>query len=219
MKPKVTINEIKNEINSIRKKYPTFKDDSAFVFWFLFAYIVDKEEIAKSSLTGKEGGRSGEKNIDAVYIDEKNKQCNIIQGKFHASEGFGEKRNDVLAFAELCMIPWKNKTILESFYSKLDPIVLEKIKDVVNCVKNKNYKLNLYYVTTGKCTDTIIKEAKARIKEAEGSVDIFILTYRKILSIFEKCYLEGIAPANIPQFNLRIISEGTIQHEGAIHLD
>lgn len=217
MKSKVTLNEIKNEINSIRKRYPTFKDDSAFVFWFLSTFLVDKEEIAKSSLTGKEGGRAGEKNIDAIYIDEKNNQCNIIQGKFHTSEGFSEKRNDVLAFAELGLIPWGNKTILESFYLKLDPIALEKIKEVVNCVKNKNYKLNLYYVTTGKCTDTIIKEAKARIKEAVGTVDIFFITYRQILNIFEKCYLEGIAPANLPQFRLRLISEGTIQHEGAIH--
>jgi len=217
MKPKVTLSDIKNEIALIRKKYPAFKDDSAFVFWFLSAYLVDTEETAKSSLTGKEGGRGGEKNIDAVYIDEKHKQCNIIQGKFHTSEGVSEKRNDILAFAELGLMPWKNKAILESFYSKLDPIALGKMKELVSRVKNQKYKLNLYYVTTGKCTDTIINEVWAMIRDAEGPVDIFVITGKKVLDVFEKCYLEGIAPANIPQFKLRIISEGTIQHEGAIH--
>jgi len=214
---KITLNDIKNEINSIRRKYPSFKDDAAFVFWFLFTYLVDNEEIAKSSLTGKEGGRGGEKNIDAIYIDEKNKHCNIIQGKFHIREGFSEKRNDVLCFANLALIPWKKKAELESFYSRLDPIAKEKMKEVVNCVRNRKYKLNLYYVTTGKCTDTIINEAESIIREAKGSVNIFIITEKQILSIFEKCYLEGIAPANIPQFKLKIISEGTIQHEGALH--
>lgn len=217
MKPKITLNSIKNEINSIRKKYPKFKDDSAFVFWFLLAYLVDKEDIARSSLTGKEGGSGGEKNIDAIYIDEERKQCNIIQGKFHGSEGFAEKRNDVLTFAELGVMPWEKKEILETFYSKLDPSALEKFKEVVNRVKNRKYKLNLYYVTTGKCTDTIINEAEARVRNAEGPVDIFVITHKQVLSIFEKVYLEGIDPANIPQFKIRIISEGTIQHEGAIH--
>lgn len=217
MKSRITLTDIKNEIVTIRKKYPAFKDDSAFVFWFLSSYLVENEEIAKSSLTGKEGGRGGEKNIDGIFIDEKQKQCNIIQGKFHSTEGYREKRNDILTFAELGLLPWKNKTIKESFYSELDPIVLEKIKELEHCVKTRKYKLNLYYVTTGLCTNTIIKEAESRVNEAEGSVEIIIITEKQILGIFEKCYLEGIAPANLPQFKLKILSEGMIQHEGVIH--
>ena len=106
MKAKATLGELKNEIALIRKRYPAFKDDSAFVFWFLHAYLTDKEDVAKHALTGKEGGRGGEKNIDAIFVDEKAKQCNIIQGKFHISEGFSEKRNDVLSFADLRLLPW-----------------------------------------------------------------------------------------------------------------
>ena len=84
-------------------------------------------------LTGKEGGRGGEKNIDAIYIDEKNKQCSIVQGKFHTLEGFAEKINDVLSFAGLGLLPWESKSLLETFYSKLDPIVLEKFRELVGC--------------------------------------------------------------------------------------
>ncbi len=215
MKAKATLGELKNEIALIRKRYPAFKDDSAFVFWFLHAYLTDKEDVAKHALTGKEGGRGGEKNIDAIFVDEKAKQCNIIQGKFHTSEGCSEKRNDVLSFADLGLLPWVHKTVLETFHSKLDPIALEKFKEAVACVKNKKYELNLYYVTTGKCTDTVINEAEARVRQADGNVNFFMITHRRILNIFQN-FLDDITP-HIPPLKLRIVSEGVIQHEGLIH--
>lgn len=215
MKIKATLSELKNEIGLIRKRYTAFKDDSAFVFWFLHAYLADNENTAKNSLTGKEGGRGGEKNIDAIFIDEKAKQCNIIQGKFHTSEGFSEKRNDVLSFVDLGLLPWAHKSVLETFYSKLDPIALEKFKEVVSYVKSKKYELNLYYVTTGKCTETVINEAESRVRQAEGKVNIFVITYRQILNIFQN-FLDDITP-HIPPLRLRIVSEGIIQHEGLIH--
>lgn len=215
MKKQATMAELKNEISLIRKRYPTFKDDAAFVFWFLHAYLVDKEEMAKNSLTGKEGGNTGEKNIDAIFIDEKAKQCNIIQGKFHYTENISEKRNDVLSFASIGLLPWAEKGSLESFYHKLDPIVLIKLKDVVSSVKNRKYKLNLFYVTTGKCTPTIIDDAQSQIRKAEGEVDLRIIAFNQLMVIF-KNYLEGIAPA-VPLLKLKIVSDGAIQHEGIIH--
>ena len=215
MKSKISLKELRDEIHLIKKRYPAFKDDSAFVFWFLYAYLVDKEDVAKSSLTGKEGGRGGEKNIDAIYIDEKNKQCNIIQGKFHVSEGVREKRNDILTFADLAFKPWESKSILEAFYAKLDPLALDKFKELVNCVKNKKFSLNLYYVTTGICTDTIIDEAESKVRQTEGSTDISILTYKQVLRLL-KDYLDDITP-HIQPLKLRVVSEGTIQHEGSIH--
>jgi hypothetical protein len=214
-KPEVSLTELKTEMDLIKKRYPTFKDDSAFVFWFLYAYLVDKEEVAKSSLTGKEGGRGGEKNIDAIYIDEKNNQCNIIQGKFHSSEGFVEKRNDVLTFADLVFKPWESKSILDTFYANLDPIALEKFKEVVNYVKNKKYSINLYYVTTGTCTETIINEAKSKVKQSEGTSDIFIITHERLLRLLRD-YLDDIIP-HIQPLKLKVVSEGVIQHEGSLH--
>ncbi len=214
MVSKISLNELKNEIDLIRKRYPKLKDDSAFVFWFLSAYLVDDESIALKSLTGKEGGIGGEKNIDAIFIDERAKQCNIIQGKFHITKA-SEKINDVTSFAYLGNLPWEHKTRLESFYSKLDPIALYKFREVVSCVKNKKYKLNLYYVTTGKCSETIVQEAKTIVRNAEGPVDIYITTLKKILNIFRD-YLDDITP-HVPPLKLRIISEGYIQHKGLIH--
>jgi hypothetical protein len=214
-KNRISLNDVKGEVDTIRNRHPTFKDDSAFVFWFLIAYLVDKEVLAKESLTGKIGGRGGEKNIDAIYIDEKNRQCNIIQGKFHLSEGCAEKRNDVLSFAELGLLPWEGKAISESFFLKLDPIVLDKFREVINLVKTKKYSLRLYYVTTGKCTNTIIEEAEARVRKASGTVAIEVITLKKILKIFED-YTNDITP-HIEPLKLKIVSEGIVQHEGLIH--
>lgn len=217
MKHKVSINDLKNEIRIIRKNHPALKDDSAFIYWFLISYLVDSEEIALSSLTGKAGGKGGEKNIDAIYIDVKYKQCNIIQGKFHLNESYREKRNDVLNFASLVNIIWGKKQELEAFFNGLDAIAKDKIKEVVHLVRERRYELNLFYVTTGHCAKGILDEANSIVRRAAFRTEIFIITQNQVLNIFEKCYLEGIAPAYIPTFKIRIISEGTIQHEGVMH--
>lgn len=209
-----SIQELQEEIKSIEKRIPAFKDDAAFVFWFINAYLTDNESLAKNSLTGKLGGPHGEKNIDAIYIDDAAKQCNIIQGKFHTGE-VSEKLNDVLSFADLATLPRSSESILESFYSKLDNIALDKFKKLTTYVVNKNYKLNLYYVTTGKCTETIIHQAKVKVIDADPNAEIFVITRKQLLSIFRD-YINDITP-HLPSLKLRIVSEGSIQHEGTIH--
>lgn len=217
MKYGTSLKELKSEIDSIKKRHPGLKDDSAFVFWFISAYLIeDREEAAaKSALTGKQGGHGGEKNIDAIYINEKNNQCNIIQGKFHISDGVKEKRNDVLSFADLALKPWESQSALDVFYSKLDPIVAEKFSRLVDLVKNKKYRLNLYYVTTGTCSQTIIDEAEYKVGQAQGLTNIAVLTQKDVLRTLRD-YLDDITP-HIQPLKLKIISEGAIQNEGSIH--
>jgi hypothetical protein len=207
---KVSFENIKDEINQVRKSYPKLRDDSAFVFWFLRAFLVDSEEEAKISLTGD----VSDKNIDAILFDENAKQVHVIQGKFHQKVS-SEKRNDVLAFADLATYPWETKEFLKAFYNKLDPLVLQKFEKLVDYVKGKKYELRLYYVTTGKCSRTIINEANEKIRQAEGPAKIFIFDSNQVLTIF-KDYIEGVAPA-VKLLSLRIVTEGSIQHEGVIH--
>lgn len=215
MPNKISLEDLKSEINNIRKENPNLKDDSAFVYWFVYSYLTADEKTAKSSLTGKMGGSGGEKNLDAIYIDDKNEQCNIVQGKFHYNEGCSEKLNDVISFAKLGLKPWENKELLGSFYSGLDPDPKEKFKELVDCVKNKKYQLNLYYVTTGRCTDTIIREAKAIAREADGPVDIYIKAINDVLNIFRD-YSEVIIP-HIPILKLKIMPEGIVRNDGLMH--
>lgn len=211
MKQKITFQDFKDEISAISKRYH-LKDDASFLFWFISAYLTDKENDIKESLTGKEGGKGGDKNIDGIFIDYKAQQCNIIQGKYHITEDKAEKRNDVLQFADIGILPWESKSTIEKFYKDLDPQIISKLKEVINCIKRKKFDLNLYYISTGKCTKTIIDEAKDKLKYV--SSQIFIYPIEKIL-YFYRNYLEGIVPA-IPTMRLRISSEGRIQNDGLI---
>lgn len=211
MEQDVSLKEVKDELNQIRKRNPALKDDSAFVLWFLQSYLVDSEETAKKALTGV----CGDKNIDAIFIDEKVKQANIIQGKFHYAEGYREKRNDVLAFADLSLKPWGGSSELEVFYNRLDPLVRQKFEELVGRVRRNKYVLRLFYVTTGTCSPQIISEANERVRQSNGPSEIYIIDYDRVLTIF-KDYLEGVAPA-VPLLNLKIVSEGAIYHEGMLH--
>ena len=212
MKIKVSFREIKDEVAQIRKTYPKLKDDSAFVLWFLRAFLADNEDNAQRALTGD----TSDKGIDAILIDERAKQVNVIQGKFHYSLGeFSEKRNDVLSFADLGLLPWQRKDILEAYYDKLDPLVRQKFEELVSRVKHNKYELRLYYVTTGRCSESICKEALERTRQAEGSLSIAIIDAPEIITIFRD-YIEGVAPA-VPTLLLRIADEGAVHAEGVIH--
>lgn len=203
------ISKIKEEIEQIRKEKPRLRDDSAFVLWFLTAYLADSEEEALNSLTGEKG----DKGIDAILFDHENKKIYVVQGKFHRKPGIKEKRNDVLAFAEIGTIPWKDRNLIDNFILKLAPA--DKFEELIKCVMQKNYSLHLYYVTTGICSETLRREAKAWARQAGGQLEISIFDMKQLITIY-KDYLEGVAPA-VPSLELRIASENGIHSEGIIH--
>lgn len=80
---RTSIRDIQDEISQIRRLHPALKDDAAFVLWFLRAYIADSQESTLTALTGE----TGDKGIDAVYIDPAARQVHVVQGKFHKSLG------------------------------------------------------------------------------------------------------------------------------------
>ena len=207
---KVSLNDLKEEVSLIRKNHPKLKEDDAFVLWFLRAFLADSEDQALKALTGA----TGDKNIDAILVDERLRQVHLVQGKFRQSD-YTEKRSDVLAFADLSNYPWEDKSVLQAFYSRLDSRVREKFDELLRHVHSDKYELRLYYVTTGRCSKTIVDEAKARVQQAEGPVELFIFDINDVLTIF-KDYLEGVAPA-VPTLLLPLASEGPIQNDGAVH--
>jgi hypothetical protein len=208
---KVSLEDLKGEIDLIRKEYPGLKEDSVFVLWFLRAYLANTEEEAIGALTGG----TGDKTIDAILFDYKLQQVHVVQGKFRQSEDKNEERNDVIAFADLSEYPWKEKGFLEAFYNRLDSLVRHKFKELAKLVRDQRFIMRLYYITTGKCTETIYEEARERVLSAQGPAEIFIFDFEDILTLF-KDYIEGVAPA-VPTLLLRMASESSIQNEGATH--
>ncbi len=208
---RVALKDVKDEVNQIRKTNFKLREEAAFVLWFLRAYLADSETDALSALTGE----SNDKNIDAILVDEKSKKVHLVQGKFRQNESHIEKRNDVLGFAQLSAYPWENKTVLQTFYSKMDPLVRGKFEELIHRVGSGKFGLSMYYVTTGRCSKTVIREAKEIVGQAQDAVEITVIDGSQVLTMF-KDYLEGVAPA-IPMLSLKISPEGNVQNEGIIH--
>ena len=108
MRPSTSIRDIQDEIKQLRKINSKLKDDSAFVLWFLQAFLVDYGGNCAAGYHGE----SRDKNIDAIHIDDKARQVHVIQGKFRQSLGHhNEKRNEVIGFADLGNLPWEHKEV------------------------------------------------------------------------------------------------------------
>ena len=89
--------DLKKEILEIKDRNPHLADDSAFVSWFLRAFITEDEKQAIESLTGQ----AGDKSSDAVFIDHDNRLVFIVQGKYHSHNHASEPRSHIIALAAL----------------------------------------------------------------------------------------------------------------------
>lgn len=182
------------------------------MLWFLRAFLADTEASAFRALTGDKSDKS----VDAVLVDDGAKQVHLVQGKFRQSLGeVSENRDAVLTFADLAALPWAGSKSLQAFYQGLDPLVAQRFQELVQRVRQRKYELRLYFVTTGRCSQSLRNEATDRVFQADGPVEISIFDGAQVATIF-KDYLEGVAPA-VPTLHLRVASEGAIRTEGAIY--
>jgi hypothetical protein len=201
---------LEDELRQIRKEIPVLRDDGAFVLWFLRAFLANSEESAISALTGQ----SGDKNLDAILIDENAKQVHLIQGKYHTSAK-PEKRNDVMAFADWATVPWCERQIRAAFYSKLAPLAQKRMDVAINRIKQRGYELRLYFVTTGTVSATIKNDTEYKVVQASTHPQIQFLDAKRIDQIFHD-YVYGIAPA-VPTLFLRISNSGVATTDGVHH--
>lgn len=206
-----TMEGVSDEIRQIRAEYPNLKEDSAFVLWFLRAYIADSEEVASEALTGE----TGDKGIDAILVDHKAAQLYVVQGKFHRSLGrHSEKRNDVLDLANKALEPWASQEEQRQFYCQLSQRTKQRFQELTRCVRQKHYAMNLYYVTTGRCSTALRNEALERARQADGEVQFHVFDWQYVSAVFQD-YLEGIAPG-VRSLVLKIASGGSVQTQGRI---
>lgn len=155
--------------------------------------------------------------MDAIYVDDKAAQIHIVQGKFHrALMKDGEKRNDVMGIAELGLKLWASPGQLAPFFQKLEPSARSKFEGACALAKRKHYAGRLHYVTTGKCTQTILEEAKSRCRDADGDLEIEVVDGCQLVNIFRD-YMVAAAPA-VPSLVLPMVADGgTSITEGVIH--
>jgi len=208
---RVDIGTLKREVAELHEALPHWTLDNAFVHWFVRAFLVADAELAARAVTGV----SHDKGVDGVYIDDNSSKAFILQGKFHQGEKAPqETRGEVLSFARIARQVTGSKSEYAAYESGIDPVVAAKLVDVRNRVRQRNFTLHLYYVTTGQCSSPLQGEAESEVHQANSRTEISILDRREILTLLED-YLRGAAPP-VPYLDLRIDSRGIIGSDGVV---
>jgi hypothetical protein len=203
--------DLKGELAIMRERFPRLPDDDLFVLWFLRAFVTDSEEQAAKALVGG----SGDKSVDAVFIDEHAKLVFVVQGKYRETLlKRGESRSDVLALAQLAPALWGESKLFSDLCEGMAPAVRQRLEEGRERLRSRKYNLKLMYVTLGKCSEGVRKEAARLVRQAEGNSEIEVLTGRQIMLLLSD-YLDGVAPP-VASLDLEMEAGGGVRGE-ALH--
>jgi hypothetical protein len=187
---------IKTEVREICHRHPHLKPDEAFITWFLRAFIVDDEDEARRSLTGK----SRDKGIDAIYIDHDSRTVFVLQGKYRQGDSPPpEGRSHVLDFAHLGATLKGKREDFKAFFETLDEGVAGEVEKARKALLSPSeYRLSLYFVTSGRVSRGLTEEAEETAAKHEASLQLFD---RSSLIRLLHDYVEGAAPP-VPSLDL-----------------
>ena len=195
----LTERDLKRELDDLRERFHVLQDDELFVVWFLRAFVVEDVMIAVDSLTGE----AGDKSNDAILIQDDVKTVFLVQGKYHQAIGAKvEGRSDVTAFAQLApdLVPAET---FDDLLQGLAPKARERLTLARKRVKERGYRLQLYYITTGRCSKGLRNEAD-KIVRADANATIDIFDGKQVLVMLAD-YLDGVAPP-VPALDLEMES-------------
>ncbi len=194
-----TDRDLRREIVDLRERYPKLAEDDLFVLWFLRAFVTDDESQAVQALTGG----SGDKSVDAVFLDDSTKTVVIVQGKYRRAIGVGnEKRSDVIGFAHLAAEIGGGSNAFKDYCKGLRPEVEGALAEARNRVTKRAYRLLLHYVTTGRCSKGLMDEAESIARRVEFESSLRVADGKQVLLLLAD-YLDGVAPP-IPSLELEI---------------
>jgi len=192
------IRNLKTELEQLRQHYPALKEEDLFLLWFLRAYVTEDPDIAVKAITNG----SKDKGVDALWIDDNSRAVFIVQGKYrHNSSAKAESRQDVMGFAHLAHLLRKaEKKVFKNYLNGAESIVSDRMIAARNKLERYGYRLWLYYVTMGKCSIPLSKEAQESGRLASGMACLEILDQKR-LKLIMRDYLVGLAPS-IPTLDL-----------------
>jgi hypothetical protein len=206
----VTDRDLRTEIADMRERFPRLQDSELFVGWFLTSFVTESEAEAIGALVG--GAR--DKGLDAIFVDDPAKKVFIVQGKYRQRfSGTLEHRSDVFTFSDLAQT-FSNDEMFSSFVDGLDSAARAKAEDARKRIRNRGYRMQLYYVTTGRCSSALSKEADRLVRRAELPADIDVIDGKRILRLLSD-YLDGVAPP-VPMLELEIESGHGIKLGGVL---
>lgn len=198
VRPPLTEQHLKRELSYFREKFPKLHDDELFVVWFLRAFVTDDEEGAAKALTGV----GGDKQIDAVLIDEASKIVFVVQGKYR--QKFSDKnegRADILGFANLAHLLIDSQAFA-SLVQDMDPLTRRRITEAYERYNKRKYRLKLYFLSSGKCSKSLRDEAYRLVRRSSDRASLDIFDGRQVLLLLRD-YLDGVAPP-VPSLELEM---------------
>jgi hypothetical protein len=212
MKMELGIDDLKEQLDDIHRRYPNFKEDDLFVCWFLRAYLTEDEKIAAEAVTGG----SGDKSVDAVLVDHKAKAVFLVQGKYRTKVGSKtEARGDVMGFANLAdpfadSEPGKFKNLCKGMHAHVSKLLTEARPLVVE----KGYRLWMYYVTLGSVSPGLVEEAQEAVASAAYDAVMEVLDGHRLMHLLRD-YLDGVAPP-IPTLDLDMEQHPGVKVNGVL---
>jgi hypothetical protein len=200
-----SMDELRKEIRDVKAEYFHLKDDNAFVVRFAEAHITGDRGKAFEGVIGS----PGDLQVDAVYIDRVNRIVQLVQGKYHRADANDDA--ELLRFAERAQDFWDRNSgkKWEQAGSAAKKRLLEA-HAALHARGNGNYKLKLYFATTGRVTGKCRRKARD-IAASSGTTEIEVLAKKEILGILA-AWLGGWAPP-LPDMNLFIDGPHTLSHE------
>lgn len=178
-------------------QHPALKEDQAFVYWFMTAFITEDFDAALDAVLGG----SNDKNIDAIYIDDEIRTVYVVQGKYRKNVSKNESRSDVMTFSQVADLLHGPTKAFNVVLNNADTSMQSLLDRARKSVKNKGYQLALQYVTTGRVSENHENEAFEFVAEHEKTT--FQLFDNHSIQRLMQDYIDGAAPP-IPKVKLAV---------------
>ena len=210
---KLDLADLKREIDDLKDRNPRLELHELFVAWFLRAFVTADEQSAINGLCG--GAR--DKDSDAILIDDNSRQVFIVQGKYRGKiMEHSEKRPDVMSFANLSADLSGDDKQFQVLGKKISPEVYDRLKKARDKIIKKEYKLRLFYVTTGKASGALKEEAAKSVKNIkECDAEFEFIDGNRVLALLDY-YLRDVAPP-VASMDLVMESGNGIEVKGVFH--
>jgi len=153
-------NKIKNEIQQkyYADNYPN--DGQRFVAWYLRnVYNLDEVEAKDAIVDG-----AGDKQIDAVYIDNQDCKVYIIQGKYYKGTADAEPVRELLS----C---WTQIKDLQQLQEAANTKLKSKIQEISSALQD-DYDLFIEFLTTATLTDSALNDFNVFKEEMSSSENL-----------------------------------------------
>ena len=199
-----------NDIEELLKTKPELKNDDTAFAWWIIRFLTGDMHTADESVSG----RKDDKNIDAIWLDDKRQIVNILQAKFRKKFGKNtEKLNELDALLNLTDYFYDSEA-RKSFVKKLNPKIVSIFNEAVERVTKRKYKMCFHFVTAGKVSDNSKEEILDRKDRKTGNPDYRIYDYKTVLGFYED-WLDDMSPI-VEDYTLPI-QTGRLYGDGVIH--